>query len=163
MKWTGILPLVALIAVGCGSEKGNDSAWRPSAVLPKGAADPRAEAPQGTVAAPKALETRDPLEKTFNFQTLSPDYRQYLHATAADKFRASMPWVTDEEIAKMNALADEAWDVEARLGQQFASGEITREEWHRQRMAAYAGIHAREINLNIDRRPAGDSSHIRTQ
>ena len=49
MKWTGILPLVALIAVGCGSEKGNDSAWRPSAVLTKGAADPRAEAPQGSV------------------------------------------------------------------------------------------------------------------
>src|ERR671936_504981 len=107
MKCTVILTLVALIAVGCGSEKGNDAAWRPSAVFPESAADPRAEKPQGTVAAPKAVETRDPLEKTFNFKTLSPDYRQYLHATAADKVRASMPWVTDEEIARMNALADE--------------------------------------------------------
>src|SRR5947209_3379180 len=98
MKWTGILPLVGLIAVGCGSEKGNDArrAWRPSAVLPEGAAESRAEAPQATVAAPKAVDTRDPLEKTFNFKTLSSDYRQYLHATAADKFRASMPSVTDE-------------------------------------------------------------------
>jgi hypothetical protein len=163
MKWTGMLSLVVLIAAGCGSENGNGGAWRPSAVLPERAAQARAEAPQGTLAAAAAVEARDPVEKPFNFKTLSPDYRQYLHATAADKFRASMPWVSDEEIAKMNVLADEAWDMEARLGEQLASAEITKDDWQRQRMAAYAGIRAREIDLNVDRGPAGGSSDVRAR
>jgi hypothetical protein len=163
MKWNGSLTLLVLIAVGCGSEKGNGGAWRPSAVLPEGAAATPAKVPQGTVAAPSAVEATSPLEKPFNFKTLTPEHRQYLHATAAKKFRATVPWVTDEEIAKMNALADQAWDMEERLGEQFASGAITKEQWHRQRMEAYAGLHARESNLDIDRRAAGGSSDARAQ
>jgi hypothetical protein len=163
MKWTGMFSLVVLIAAGCGNENGNEGAWRPSAVLADGAAEARAEAPQGTLGAPTAGEARDPVEKPFNFQALSPDYRQYLHATAADKFRATVPGITDEEIAKMNALADEAWDMEAHLGERFASGAITKEELQRQRIAAYAGIHSREIDLNIEHRPAGGSSDVRGQ
>src|SRR5260370_34453020 len=156
MKWNGSLTLVALIAVGCGSEKGNGGAWRPSAVLPEGAAATPAEVPQ--VAAPSAVEATNSLEKPFNFKTLTPEHRQYLHTTAAKKFRATVPWVTDEEIAKMNALADQAWDMEERLGEQFASGAITKEEWHRQRMGAYAALPAREYNLDIAIRPAAGAS-----